>query len=191
MSQDASQPSGPPPPGTGSGGTPGSGAAPGAAGGTPPAGDDRPLWGQGAGKPAGAGGSGGVPPSGGSAWAAGGVTFAGILLLMNGILAVLQGISAIARDDVYARVHDYVYRINLTGWGWILVILGAVVAVTGAWILKGAAWARLTGILVASLSIIAQFLFLPYAPLWGLVMIAIDFFVIWALAAYKPDVVRV
>jgi cytochrome b subunit of formate dehydrogenase len=111
-------------------------------------------------------------------------------LLVNGVLNVLQGIAAIAQDEVYARVDNYIYRINLTGWGWILVVLGVVLAVTGAGILKGAEWARLTGIVLASLSIIAQFMFLPYAPLWGLIMIVLDFFVIWALAVYRPDAAR-
>ncbi|WP_330307832.1 MULTISPECIES: hypothetical protein [unclassified Streptomyces] len=133
----------------------------------------------------------GAPSSRKSAWAAGGVTFAGVLMGMNGILHILQGIAAIAKDDVYARVGDYTYRINLTGWGWILVMLGAVTAVTGWGILTREAWARLTGILIAALSIIAQFMFLPYAPLWGLIVIAVDLFVIWALSVYKPDTAHV
>ncbi|MER5292999.1 hypothetical protein ABT382_13050 [Streptomyces pharetrae] len=126
------------------------------------------------------------PRSAGSDWASGGTVFAGVLMLVNGLLAVLQGIAAIAEDDVYARLGDYVYEVSLTGWGWILVILGVVVAATGAGILQGAAWARAAGILLASLSLIAQFLFLPYAPLWSMIMIAIDFFVIWALATHHP-----
>ena len=121
-----------------------------------------------------------------TAWAAGGVVFAGVLMLMHGILSVFQGISLLAKDDVWARVGDYVYKINLTGWGVILVCLGAVAAITGAFILRGAAWARMTGIFLASLSMLAQFLFLPYAPVWSVIMIGIDFFVIWALAVYRP-----
>ncbi|MFF4030845.1 hypothetical protein ACFYZ2_13955 [Streptomyces sviceus] len=122
-----------------------------------------------------------------AAWAAGGVVFAGVLMLMNGILAILQGISLLADDDVWARVGDYVYKINHTGWGVILLCLGALAAVTGAFILRGAAWARMTGIFLASLSMLAQFLFLPYAPVWSVIMIGIDFFVIWALAVYRPQ----
>ncbi|MDH6517729.1 hypothetical protein M2164_004222 [Streptomyces sp. SAI-208] len=122
-----------------------------------------------------------------AAWAAGGVVFAGVLMLMNGILAILQGISLLADDDVWARVGDYVYKINHTGWGVILLCLGALAAVTGAFILRGAGWARMTGIFLASLSMLAQFLFLPYAPVWSVIMIGIDFFVIWALAVYRPD----
>lgn len=122
-----------------------------------------------------------------SGWAAGGAVFAGVLMLVEGVLAVLQGISAIARDSVWARIDGYVYRINLTGWGWILIVLGVIAVVTGAGVLKGADWARGVGIGLASLSIIAQFLFLPYLPIWSLIMIGIDFFVIWALATYRPE----
>lgn len=113
--------------------------------------------------------------------------FAGVLMLVNGVLAIFQGISLLAKDDVWTRVGDYVYEINLTGWGVILLCLGALAVVTGAFVLKGAAWARMTGIFLASLSMIAQFLFLPYAPFWSLIMVGVDFFVIWALAVYKPE----
>lgn len=122
-----------------------------------------------------------------AAWATGGVVFAGVLMLVNGVLAIFQGISLLAKDDVWSRVGDYVYKINLTGWGVILLCLGALAVVTGAFVLKGAAWARMTGIFLASLSMIAQFLFLPYAPFWSLIMVGVDFFVIWLLAVYRPE----
>ncbi|MFJ9815824.1 hypothetical protein ACIRU3_11200 [Streptomyces sp. NPDC101151] len=120
-------------------------------------------------------------------WVEGGVFFAGVLLLVEGVLAVLQGISALAADDVYSRIDSYVYKINLTGWGWILLILGVLGIFTGVGILNKVEWARTVGICLASLSMIAQFLFLPYAPIWALVIIGIDFFVIWVLATYQPD----
>ncbi|MER5771015.1 DUF7144 family membrane protein [Streptomyces sp. NPDC001985] len=122
-----------------------------------------------------------------SGWAVGGVVFAGILLLCNGVLAILQGIAAIGTDDVYGRVGEYVYRINLTGWGWIHLILGVCLVVVGYGILKNMAWGRYAGIFFASISLIAQFLFLPYLPIWSVIMIAIDVFIIWALSAYHPE----
>ncbi|MEU0675292.1 hypothetical protein ABZ330_20830 [Streptomyces sp. NPDC006172] len=125
-------------------------------------------------------------PAAESGWAAGGAVFAGVLMIVNGVLAVFQGIAAIAEDDVYARVGDYVYEISLTGWGWLLLILGVIAAVAGWGILRGATWARFTGIVLASLSLVLQFLFLPYAPVWSIILIAIDVFVIWALAVYRP-----
>lgn len=120
-------------------------------------------------------------------WATGVLVFAGVLMLVNGLLAILQGISAIAEDDVYGRIGNYVFEINLTAWGWILLGLGVVAVCVGYGILKGAWWARITGIFLASLSMVAHFLFLPYTPVWSVIMVGIDFFVILALAT-APDV---
>ncbi|KMS68910.1 membrane protein [Streptomyces viridochromogenes] len=133
-------------------------------------------------------GPGGFQPSpSGYDWATGGLVFAGVLMLVNGLLAILQGISAIAEDDVYGRIGDYVFKINLTAWGWILLGLGVVAVCVGYGILKGAWWARITGIFLASLSLVAHFLFLPYTPVWSVITVGIDFFVILALAT-APDV---
>lgn len=128
----------------------------------------------------------------GSAWAAGGVMFAGVLLLVDGVLGVLKGIAAIAEDDVYSRIGDYVFEFNLTAWGWIHLVLGVILAVTGWGILMGAAWARALGVALASLGIIADFIWLPYQPIWALVSIGIAVFVIWALCTdrTKPAVIE-
>ncbi|MBL1103489.1 hypothetical protein JK361_02530 [Streptomyces sp. 5-8] len=135
---------------------------------------------------AGAPSGGSRPPAPSTSLATGGVAFAGVLLLLNGIMAIFQGISAIAVDDVYARFGSYIYKINLTGWGWILLVLGVIAAAAGWGVLVGAAWARVAGIVMASLSLLAQFLFLPYSPVWSVIMVALDVFVIWALTTYEP-----
>ncbi len=118
----------------------------------------------------------------GSGFTTGGLVFAGVLMLVNGVLAILQGISALASDDVYDRVGDYIYKISLTGWGWIMLVLGAVLVGVGYSVLKNAWWARMTGIFLASASMVLHFLFLPYQPVWSVIMVGVDFFVIWALA---------
>ncbi|GGS03258.1 hypothetical protein GCM10010269_47710 [Streptomyces humidus] len=113
-----------------------------------------------------------------------GVVFAGVLMLCSGILAVLQGVAAVAADDVYARVGSYVYALSLTGWGWIHLVLGAVAAATGAALLKGVVRARYPGVFLAALSLVAQFLFLPYEPLWSITVMAVDVFVIRSLTSW-------
>ncbi|WP_454319425.1 DUF7144 family membrane protein [Streptomyces phaeoluteigriseus] len=125
------------------------------------------------------------PPAVPGARITGGVAFAGALLLCSGFLAVLQGVAAIAEDDVYAHVGSYVYGLTLTGWGWIHLVLGVLAAVTGAGLLRGAARARLPGVLLASLSLVAQFLFLPYEPVWSSVVMAIDVLVVRALTSRR------
>lgn len=116
------------------------------------------------------------------AWAAGGVVFAATMMIMLGVWQVIVGIAAIAEDEVFLAAPEYTYELDTTSWGWIHLVLGAVVAVTGFFLFTGATWARAVGILLVSLSAIANFLFLPYYPLWALAVIALDVFVIWALA---------
>ncbi|GAA2770676.1 hypothetical protein GCM10010521_54870 [Streptomyces rameus] len=124
----------------------------------------------------------------GSGWVTGGVTLAGVLMVCSGILALLQGIAAVAGDDVYFRIGAYIYKISLTGWGTIHIIIGALVLLTGVGLLMGMAWARFAGLFLVALSLITQFLFLPYAPVWSLFLMALDVFVIWALASRQETV---
>lgn len=112
-----------------------------------------------------------------------GAMFAGVLLAIAGLLDVLQGIGAIAKDDVYTQVGKYVFKFNLTSWGWIHLVLGVLVLAVAFGVLTGASWARLTGVVLASLSLIENFLWLPYQPWWALTLIGLDVFIIWALAS--------
>ncbi|WP_328944797.1 hypothetical protein OG259_28195 [Streptomyces sp. NBC_00250] len=113
--------------------------------------------------------------------AGGGTVFAAVLLSLSGVLAILQGIAAIAEDDVYARVGSYVFEFDLTSWGWIHLVLGIVVTLTGVGLFMHANWARAAGICLAGLSMIANFLWLPYQPWWAITLLAINVFIIWAL----------
>lgn len=122
-----------------------------------------------------------------SAWAAGGTVFGGMLLAIGGVMAVLEGIVGLAKDSVYVSTRGYTYRFDVTAWGWIHLIVGAFAVLVGLSLLRGDPWSRWAGIVIAGLSMIANFMFLPYQPVWSVVLIAIDIFVIWALATYHPS----
>jgi hypothetical protein len=118
----------------------------------------------------------------GSRWTAMGFTaFAAALMIMAGIWGFLVGISALAKDHVFVTAPQYTYKIDVTGWGWIHLILGVVVAIGGLCLLLGQTWARALAVFLAVCSAIAQFLFLPYYPLWSILIIALDVFIIWAV----------
>jgi hypothetical protein len=43
---------------------------------------------------------------------------------------------------------------------------------------------------LAALSMIATFAFIPFYPVWSIVIIAVDIGVIWALTAHGRDIVE-
>jgi len=120
-------------------------------------------------------------------WMAGMTTFAGIMLIIAGVFNVIEGLVALFQNEVYVAGPRYVFAFDLTAWGWTHLIIGAVVAAAGFAVLSGQVWGRSVGVAVAVLSMLANFLFVPYYPVWSLLIIALDFFVIWALIAYKRD----
>jgi hypothetical protein len=122
-----------------------------------------------------------------NAWARGGTVFAAIMLMIVGVFQVFEGIAAIVHRAYFAVSPNYVFRINVIGWGWIHLGIGIVVALTGFFLLfSGGVLARGLGIFFATISALANFLWLPYYPVWAIVLIAIDIFVIWSLAVVRP-----
>nr|WP_051951920.1 hypothetical protein [Actinacidiphila yeochonensis] len=105
------------------------------------------------------------------------------MLIFSGAVAILEGIAAILKDDVFVAGPHYAYSFNLTSWGWIHLILGILVVLAGIALFGGAVWARFLAIFLAGLSLIANFMWLPRYPFWALILIGIDVFVIWALAS--------
>ncbi|MEE3851597.1 hypothetical protein VZC37_14730 [Gordonia sp. LSe1-13] len=112
---------------------------------------------------------------------------AAALLFVAGLVAVFQGISALANDELFVVGAEYVYQFDLTTWGWIHLIIGILAIIVAGGLAVGADWARISAIVIASISIIAQFLWLPYYPLWAILIIALDLIVIWAVATWKPS----
>jgi hypothetical protein len=125
-----------------------------------------------------------APPE--SAWVGGLTMFAVVMMLIVGILQALNGIAALFNDKVYVTTPNYIYAFDLTGWGWIHLLLGVLVAVVGVAIMQGQTWGRWVGIGLVGLSLIANFLFIPYYPIWSLVIIALEVAVIAALATHRP-----
>ncbi|WP_054811180.1 DUF7144 family membrane protein [Nocardia arizonensis] len=115
---------------------------------------------------------------------------AAILLLTVGVLSIFEGISAVADDDLFVVGPDYIYQFDTTGWGWVHIVLGAVLIVCAIGLMTGSAWGKVAAIVIAALTIIANFLSLPYYPWWSILVIALSIVVIWAVSTWNPDTIR-
>jgi len=113
--------------------------------------------------------------------------FAGIMLAVTGIVQVFVGIAAVAEDTVFVRGLDYTYELDVTTWGWVHIVVGVVAVAVGGGIAAGQLWGRLGGIAIASMAVISNFLFMPYYPLWAIVLVAFNVLVIWALCRVPDD----
>ena len=114
-----------------------------------------------------------IEPNRPSGWAVGLSVFAGAMMLVVGGFQILQGIVAIANDEFYVRTSNYTFNIDTTQWGWVHLLLGVVVALVGIGVLLGALWARIVGVVLVLFQMFANFMFLPYYPLWSIVVIAL------------------
>ncbi|KAF0959413.1 DUF7144 family membrane protein [Rhodococcus sp. T7] len=112
---------------------------------------------------------------------------AAVIMVTVGIIQFFQGLGAVLENEMFVVGVEYVYKFDLTTWGWIHLVLGLVVAAVGLALFTGAGWARVSAIIVAAVSILANFLWLPYYPAWSLLIIALDVVVIWAVATWRPD----
>jgi hypothetical protein len=121
-----------------------------------------------------------------SSWAVAGVAFAATMMVLIGIFQFIAGLAAIIDDEFYVVAQNYAFDIDVSGWGWIHMIVGLLVATAGFFLFAGRAWAAVFAIVLAGLSAIVNFFFIPYYPFWSVLLIALDVWVIWALT--RPGV---
>lgn len=116
-----------------------------------------------------------------------GVSLAGVLLAVSGLFQIIEGITALAKDKVYATGIDYVFEFDVTAWGWIHLILGIIAVIVACGILMGQSWGLIFGIVIAAIGALASFAFMPYYPFWNLITLALYIFVIWAMVVQMAN----
>jgi hypothetical protein len=126
-----------------------------------------------------------------SGWAVGWAAFAAIMMMVQGCWWITAGIIALFNNEFYVVGAEYVFQFDITTWGWIHLVVGAVLLGAGAALFSGATWARIVGVMVAVLAMIAAFAWLPWYPISAVLFIAISVAVIWSLTAHPTDFKRI
>jgi hypothetical protein len=123
-----------------------------------------------------------------SGWTFGGIAFAATMLLLIGVYQGIAGLVAIIDDEFYVVARNYTFDLDVSAWGWIHLILGIALVVTGYFLFTRAPWAGIVAIVLAALAAVENFFFIPYYPFWSIVVIALCVWVIWALT--RPGAMR-
>ena len=110
----------------------------------------------------------------------GGIGLGGVISMVAGLLAFFTGLAAVVRQSFFTSLPNYAYRWNIHGWGWVLLVLGVLLFAAGATQLLGMGFGKIAAVGLAVLTAIAGFLFLPYTPVWGTIVVALSALSIWA-----------
>jgi hypothetical protein len=114
-----------------------------------------------------------------SGWAA----FAGVMMFVLGSLDALWGLGAVLNDDVVVVGGHGAIIADITTWGWVHLILGSIIALTGLGLLMGNRGARWLAVFFVAVNAVSQIVWFPAAPLWAFLLIIIDVTIIYQLTA--------
>lgn len=123
-----------------------------------------------------------------SGWAVGFTAFAGVLMIVAGMFQFFEGLAALIEDDFFALARAYAFDMSVTAWGWLHMLVGVIVALCGFLLFTGNLFARIVAIAIAVISAVVNFFYIPYYPVWSIVIIALAIGVIWALTAHGRDI---
>lgn len=126
-----------------------------------------------------------------SGWTVGWTSFAGVMMMIQGMMWVVSGLVALLNDEFFVVSQEYVFRFDATSWGWIHLVLGIVIAAAGSGVMSGAVWARTVGVVIASSAALMAFAWMPWYPVWAAVFLVASGSVIWSLTVHGRDMSRI
>ena len=126
-----------------------------------------------------------------SGWAIGWTAFAGFMMVMLGIWWIVAGLVAVVNDDFFVVTQEWILKFSTTTWGWIHIVLGVVILLSGFGLFTANVWARTVGVLIGVVSALVAFAWLPYYPVWAILFIAVAVAIIWSLTAHGRDITEV
>ena len=115
------------------------------------------------------------------------ITFAGVMMLLVAVFHFIIGLTALFNSHWFVSTAQSTYLLNITGWGWVQVLLGAAIGLAGLSLFSGNMGGRVVAVLLAGLSAIANLGFLSTYPLWSLVVITIDVLIMYAVTVHGSE----
>jgi len=113
--------------------------------------------------------------------------FAAAMMIMIGTFDIIAGLVAVLDDNFLVGAAGKLFVVDATAWGWATIIIGAIVVGAAVAVLRGAVWGRTIAVIMAVLNAVAQLSLIRAYPVWGLLVIMLDVFVIYALIVHGGE----
>lgn len=121
-----------------------------------------------------------------SGWT-GWIYFAGAYMMLVGFFQMIFGFVALFNQNVLAVTSSNVWILDLSTWGWVHMLFGILMFFAGIALFSGKMWGQVVAVILAGLSAIANFAFIPAYPIWSIIIIAVDMFVIYAILTHGSE----
>jgi hypothetical protein len=115
------------------------------------------------------------------------VYFSGFLMIILGFFQIIAGLAALLNDQYFVALRAHLLVLDYTQWGWIHLILGIVILMAGLSLFNGSTWARIVGVWLAMVNLVAQFAFVSVYPIWSILMMVLDVIIIYSLTVHGGE----
>jgi vacuolar-type H+-ATPase subunit I/STV1 len=116
------------------------------------------------------------------------IVFAGTMMMILGVFHMFEGLIALFRHTQIAfPASGLTVQVSYNQWGWLQLIAGALVFAAGVGLFTGRMWARSLGVILVSISALINFAWANLYPFWSLTLLALDFFIIYAIIAHGSE----
>ena len=115
---------------------------------------------------------------------AGWMTFAAVVLIFAGVMRFFDSIWAFRVGGKIQGGSDLALGDSVKTYGWVYLIIGAILVLAGIGILYRGQFSRWIGVIAAALGGLSAMPWLPLYPVWSLIYIFIAVMVMYALIAY-------
>ena len=116
------------------------------------------------------------------------IVFAGTMMMILGVFHMFEGLIALFRHtEIAFPASGLTVQVSYTQWGWLQLLAGVLVFFAGLGLFTGRMWARTVGVILVSISALINFAWANLFPFWSLTLLALDFFIIYAIIAHGSE----
>ena len=113
--------------------------------------------------------------------------FASFMMMLLGVFQAMAGLVGIFKDDFFVVTANHLVVFDYKTWGWIMLVMGIIIFMAGLELLRGAMWARVIAVVLASLSLVVNMATVNSYPIWSIVMMVVDVLIIYALTVHGAE----